>query len=113
MMTVVDAFCVLESGELPICLGMCSMAAKIEFDCTEEGSKRIGISFLDENGRLAMPSMETTLDVKMPAGSSNTIVPFAFLIKQLSVPAFGQYSVELAVDGRLEASSHVYARQKA
>lgn len=113
MMTVVDAFCVLESGELPVCLGMCSMAAKIEFDRMEAGTKRIGISFLNEDGELAMPRMETTLDVKLPEGAASAMVPFAFLVKQLSVPAFGQYAVDLTVDGMLEATTHVYARQKA
>jgi hypothetical protein len=112
MMTVVDAFCVLESGELPVCLGMCSVAAKMQFDRTEEGTKRIGISFIDDHGKPAMASLETTLDVKVPSGAPTATVPFAFLVKQLSVPAFGQYSVDLAVDGRVEASAHVYARQK-
>lgn len=113
LMTVVDAFCVLESGELPVCLGMCSMSAKLEFDRAEEGTKRIAISFLDESGNLALPRMETTLDVKMPGGAATAMVPFAFLVKQLSVPAFGQYSADLAVDGQTEASTCVYARQKA
>ena len=80
MMTVVDAFCVLESGELPICLGMCSLAAKLQFGRAEEGTKRIGISILNEDGKLAVPTLETTLDVRMPQGASDATVPFAFLI---------------------------------
>jgi hypothetical protein len=113
MMTVADAFCVLESGELPVCLGMCSLDAKIQFDRAEEGAKRIGISFVDEDGKPAMPGFETMLELKMPFGAASATVPFALMIKQLSVPAFGQYSVDLAVDGRLEASTLLYARQKA
>lgn len=113
MMTVVDAFCVLESGELPVCLGMCSLAAKLQFNRAEEGTKRIGISFLNEENELAMPEFETTLDVRMPGGAADATVPFAFLVKQLSVPAFGVYSVGLSIDGRVEASTQVYARQKA
>jgi hypothetical protein len=113
LMTVVDAFCVLESGELPICLGMCSLAAKLQFERAEEGAKRVGISFLNEDGKLAMPGFETIVDVRMPGGAGDATVPFAFLIKQLSVPEFGIYLVDLSVDGRVEASTHVYARQKA
>jgi hypothetical protein len=113
IMTVADAFCVLESGELPVCLGMCSLDAKIQFERDEEGVKRIGISFIDENGKPAMPGLETMLEVKMPFGAASATVPFALMIKQLSVPAFGQYLVDLAVDGRVEASAHLYARQKA
>ena len=110
---VVDAFCVLDFGPLPVCVGMCSVAVRMRFDCMEAGTKQIRISFVDENGKIVMPSLETTMDVKIPDDAPTATVPFAFLINQLSLPAFGEYSVDLAVDGRLEASTPLYVRQKA
>ena len=110
---IVDAFCVLESGELPVAVGMCSVAIKMQFDRAEAGTKQIRISFVDENGRSARPSLENTVEVKIPDHEPTATVPFAFLIKQLSLPAFGGYSVELSVDGQLADSTPLYVRQKA
>ena len=111
---VVDAFCVLDSGPLPVCVGMCSVAIRMRFDRTEAGTKRICISILDEDGRLAMPGLEAAVDVKIPDNETTATVPFAFLIKQLSLPAFWSSTpVDLAVEGRLEASTPLYVRQKA
>lgn len=112
-MTVVDAFCALDSGELPVCVGMCCLHVKMHFDRAEAGPKQIRISFVDENGRHALPDFESSLDVKIPNHAPYTAVPFALLLKQLSLPAFGEYSVDLAIDGRLQASTPLYVRQKA
>jgi hypothetical protein len=110
---IVDAFCVLESGELPVAVGMCSVAIKMQFERAEAGTKQIQISFLDQNGKCARPSLENTVEVNIPDHEPTAIVPFAFLIKQLSLPAFGEYSVDLSVDGRLAATTPLYVRQKA
>jgi hypothetical protein len=112
LMSIVDAFCVLESGLLPVCVGMCSIAAKIQFDRAEAGPKQISISFADDSTRPVIPNLETTLHVKIPDHAATTEVPVAFLIKQLSLPAFGEYTVALAVDNHPVASTTLHVRQK-
>lgn len=113
LMTVADAFCVLDSGPLPVCVGMCCIDVKMRFDRLEAGAKEVHVTFHDEHGAVAIPRLEAKVDVNTIVELESTIIPLAFFIKQLSVPAFGQYSVDLAVNGRKEAGTTLYVRQKA
>jgi hypothetical protein len=111
--TVVDAFCVLDAGELPVCVGMCCLEVKMQFDRAEAGSKHVRVTFANEDDKIVLPAFESAIDVKIPDNAATATVPFALMLKQLSLPAFGEYSINLAVDGRLAASTPLYVRQKA
>ena len=110
-MTVLGAFDSINAKQMPLIVPLCAMAARMRFEKVEEGPKKIRLSFIDADGKQVMPTLETAVQIRIPANSSTATVPIALLIQPLAIPSFGEYSVHLAVDGHEVGSTPLYVRQ--
>ena len=108
---IIGTFDTIWGKEAPIMHLNCALAGRIRFESAEEGQKRIAISLIDSDGRSVVPAMSTMMNVGIIPGAPTATVPIAVVIQQISLPHFGEYSVVLAVDGRVESSTPLYARQ--
>ena len=99
------------ASELPVIYGLCSLAIRVRFNKAEVGLKNFRISFTDPYGKPAMPPMETPIQVQIAENGSHAIVQLVSLFAQLTFPNFGEYSIELAIDGSLVASTPLFVRQ--
>ena len=88
----------------------CSLATRIRFSKTEEGQKAIRIAIIDADGKPVFPTLDTNVDVRVPPNESSHAVQVILGIQQLSLPAYGEYAVDLAIDGRVEKSIPLLAR---
>ncbi len=82
----------------------CAVAIKLRFERLEEGQKRIRIAFVDSDGASVMPTLDTTTQVQFRSDDSSATASLVLVIQQLKLPRFGEYSIDLAVDDRHEAS---------
>jgi hypothetical protein len=103
-LNVLGSFDRLNAPQEPVTHPQCALAVKLRFDRVEEGQKRIRITFVDLDGAPVMPTLDATTDVRVGQGESSTASSLALVIQQLKLPRFGEYSIDLAVDGRQEAS---------
>lgn len=110
-MTIVGTFDTVFARVAPIVYPMCALAVIMRFEKIEEGQKSIRVSFIDSDGRSIMPTLNTQITVNCGQTESHATVHFALVIQQISLPNFGEYSIDLAVDGRQEASTPLYVRQ--
>jgi len=110
-LTMVGVFDVLWAREAPITHGLCALAVRIRFGKIEEGIKNIKISLTDSDGRLMMPAMELQAPVRIDPDSPTAIGQVVSIISQLRLPNFGEYAVDLAIDGRQEASTPLFVKQ--
>jgi hypothetical protein len=110
-MTIVGTFDSVFAHTAPAIHPMCALAALIRFEKIEEGQKTVRISFIDMDGKSIMPTLNVPMDLKIRPDQSSAIAQFVLVIQQINLPRFGEYSVDLAVDGRQEASTPLYLRQ--
>jgi hypothetical protein len=110
-MTIVGTFNRINSRQTPVVYPMCALAAAMRFERIEEGEKTVRISFIDSDGKAVMPTIQTPINVRFSPEDSQAIVHFVIVIQQIKLPNFGEYSVDLAIDGRQEASSPLFVRQ--
>jgi hypothetical protein len=110
-LNVIGIFDGIWAKEAPTTYGLCTLAARIRFEKIEEGLKKIKISLVDDDGKPIMPAMEMQVLVQVPPNGSNAIAQVVSIIQQLKLPSFGEYSIDLAIDGRQEASTPLYVRQ--
>ncbi len=110
-LNILGAFDRLNAREAPVIHPQCSLAMKLRFERVEEGRKRIRIAFIDSDGAPVMPPLEATADVHFPEQDATSTVSLALNIHQLRLPRFGEYSIDVAVDDRQEASSPLYVSQ--
>jgi hypothetical protein len=62
------------------------------------------MNFVDEDGRLVMPSIDMPVDVTIPADSNFLVRNFIINVQQLKFDQPGQYSIDVAIDNRHEMS---------
>ena len=95
---------------LPAHHPQCSIALRIAFGRVEEGAHKVRMNFVDEDGRFVMPSIDMPLDVAVPPEQSVLVRNFVINIQQLKFDKPGQYSIDIAIDGRHETSIPLYVR---
>ena len=97
--------------DLPANYPQCSIVLRVVFKLVEEGSHKLRINFVDEDGKFVMPSIELPFEVKMPENDSFAYRNFILNIQRLKFEKFGQHAVDIATDGRQEASIPLEVKQ--
>jgi hypothetical protein len=97
--------------DLPANYPQCSIVLRVVFNRVEEGSHKLKINFVDEDGKFVMPSIELPFEVSVPAEDSFAYRNFILNIQRLKFEKFGQYAVDIAIDGRQEASIPMEVKQ--
>jgi hypothetical protein len=110
-MNVLGSFDRMNALQAPIIHPLCALAIKCRFEKIEEGPKRVRVSIIDTDGRLVMPMLEAQTQIALGPDSSTATAQLVLIIPQIKLPSFGEYSIDLAVDGRQEASTPLYVKQ--
>jgi hypothetical protein len=110
-LNILGSFDRINASSIPVTHPLCALAIKLRFERLEEGQKRIRISFVDSDGNAVMPVLEAGSQVTFPPGESSMTACLVLQIQQMKLPNFGEYSIDLAVDGRHEASIPLFVRQ--
>jgi len=110
-LNILGSFDRLAAKEAPVTHPQCALAIKLRFERLEEGQRRIRISFVDSDGTSIMPTLDTNARVQFPSGESTITTCLVLVLQQLKLPKFGEYSIDLAVDERHEASIPLFVGQ--
>ena len=97
--------------ELPANYPQCSIVLRIVFKRVEEGEHKLLNNFVDEDGKFVMPSIELPFEVNVPPGDSFLYRNFILNIQRLKFENFGQHAIDIAIDGRQEASIPLEVKQ--
>jgi hypothetical protein len=111
-LNVLGSFDRLNAREVPVIHPQCALAIKLRFERVEEGQKRLRIAFVDQDGVAFMQNLDATTEVRFDGDDPSATVSLALNIQQLRLPRFDEYSIDLAVDGRQEASIPLFVRRQ-
>ena len=109
-LNILGSFDRIYAGSIPVTHPLCALAIKLRFERLEEGEKRVRISFMDSDGAAVMPTLDAATQVKFPPGEHSVTACLVLQIQQLKLPNFGEYAIDLAIDGRHEASIPLFVR---
>ena len=112
-LNILGSFDRLNAAAEPIVHVHCALALKLRFERIEEGDKKFRLAFVDSDGAPVMPPLEGTAQVRFQDNDSSSTVSMALGIQQLKLPKFGEYSIDLAIDGRHEASVPLFVKLSA
>ena len=110
-LNLLGTFNSVHTRELPANYPQCSIVLRVIFKLVEEGSHKLRINFVDEDGKFVMPSIELPFEVKVPENDSFAYRNFILNIQRLKFEKFGQHAVDIAIDGRQEASIPLEVKQ--
>ncbi|MGD0536826.1 MAG: hypothetical protein ABSC03_04180 [Verrucomicrobiota bacterium] len=109
-LSVMAVFDTLFARQTPVVHPHCCIAVKLRFEKIEEGQKRLRLSVTDADGKPVLPAVESPLEVAMPASEHTSTVQVVANIGGIKFESFGEYSIDLAIDGRQEGSIPLFVR---
>jgi hypothetical protein len=112
-LNVLGAFDSIFAQQAPVVHAQCAIAVRMRFTRIEEGDHRIKLNVVNEDGKPVMPNLDGTMGVKFGSEDESAVANFIINIHQLKLEQFGAYSIDLAIDGRHEASLPLIVKQNA
>jgi hypothetical protein len=110
-LNVIGVFDSIFAKQMPAVHPHCCIAVKLRFEKIEEGQKRVRLSVSDADGKSILPPIEIPVTVSMPPHIHTNTIQVVANIGGLKIERFGEYSIDLAVDSRHEASIPFFAQQ--
>jgi L-asparaginase II len=89
----------------------CSVAARLRFDRIEEGDHKVRVDVVDEDGKPVVSRLDGQISVHMRENVSSSAVNLVLHLQRVKFEKYGQYSINLAIDGKVEASLPFSVRQ--
>src|SRR5262249_36877991 len=111
-LNILGTFDTIITSQLPAVHPQCSIALRLAFSKIEEGAHKVKMNFVDEDGKFVMPSIDMPVDVVVPNELNFLVRNFVINIQQLKFDKPGQYSIDVAVDGRQETSIPLLVRHQ-
>ena len=110
-LNILGSFDTIFSKQVPATHPACSIAIKVRFEKIEEGNHKVKLTFADADGKLVMPGMDASVTVRFKPEDSTTTVNLVLNIQQIKLERFGEYTIDLAIDGRQEGSIPLHLRE--
>ena len=90
--------------QFPTVHALCAVGLRVRFERIEEGTHAIEINVVNADGKPIIPDLKAEVGVWFGNDDLWRCVNLALPISQLRLEAPGNYSIDLAVDGRHEQS---------
>lgn len=111
-LNILGTFDTIWSQQMPAVHPLCAVALRLRFSKIEEGDHKVKINIIDEDGKPVVKSVEGNVNVQFrDAGRTSLAVNMILHLQGLKVMKYGEYAIDLAVDGRHEASLPLYVHQ--
>src|SRR6185369_8212132 len=69
-LNILGTFDTINAAQLPAVHPQCSIALRLVFSKMEEGRRDLKLNFVDEDGKLVMPSIDIPVEVQVPEDTS-------------------------------------------
>jgi hypothetical protein len=96
------------ASKVPALHPSCLFVTRIRFGANEVGVHSVGIRLIDEDGNDMVPRVEKSMTAELHPLFDSGSVSVMLKIQALVLPRFGEYSVDVSVDGDLKASQALF-----
>lgn len=98
-LNILGTFDTINAAQLPAVHPACSIALRLVFSKMEEGHRDLKLNFVDDDGKLVMPSIDIPVDIAVPEDTAFISRNFIINIQQLRFERPGHYGIDLAMNG--------------
>ena len=109
-LNVLGAFDTVFAKDVPVVHPACAVAARIRFSKVEEGEHAVRICVIDQDGKEVVPKLDGKVSVRVADEAGSAVVNLVLNFQRLKLPDYGEYSIDLAIDGDQKASLPFFVR---
>ena len=110
-LNVLGAFDHLVAQNMPAKHPSCAIAGRIRFERPEQGDHQIKIQMIDEDAKPLGPKLEGNMNIRFTGDVDSAVSNFILNIQGLQLEKYGQYRIDLSIDGRIKASLPFYVME--
>lgn len=110
-LNILGVYDTIGAPKMPAVHPRCAIVLKIRFERIERGEHRLKLNIIDEDGAPVIPSLEAPLNVTFPNAQPSATAQMILDLHNVKFTRFGQFAIDLAVDGRQEATIPLFVRQ--
>ncbi len=110
-LNMLGAFDTIWAKQMPTVHPQCAVALRIRFERIERGDHRVAVNFVNADGRHIIPPSNGTIRINFPDEQSSGSANLILNIQRLNLKTYGEYSVDLAIDGRGDRSLPLYVKE--
>src|SRR2546423_10172725 len=98
-LSILGTFDTIYTSQLPAVHPQCSIALRMTFSKGEEGTHKVKLNFVDEDGKLVMPSIDIPIEVAVHGDPPFFFPHFILHIQQLQICKTGLYFHSISTGG--------------
>ena len=110
-LNLLGAFDSVWAKTVPAMHPACSVAVRLRFGQFETGEHRVAIHFIDEDGQMSMNPVDGAIQVNPRAEETSAVANIVLNLQGLKLDHYGEYSVNLLIDGDEAGSLPLFVRQ--
>lgn len=99
-LNILGAFDALNVQNFPFVLPQCSVAVRIRLQRIEQGTHKITIHFIDDDGKFVIPPLDGNFEMKIDGNERSGVTNMIINLQNLKFEHVGEYVLVLAVDGK-------------
>ena len=109
-LNLLGAFDTIYTQQLPAVHPQCSIALRVTFSSGDEDKHALGLNFVDADGRSIAKFPPIPVEVALPDDMHFGTRNFIVNIQQLKFENPGLYSIDISLDGQLQANIPLLVR---
>lgn len=111
-LNILGAFDTIWTAKMPMVYPQCTIALRIRFDVIERGEHKVTVNFVDSDGKHIIPPADGSITVSFLDEQRSAAANLILNMQQVKFEKFGEYSIDLAIDGRVEGSLPLLVRER-
>ena len=110
-LNILGAFDAIWMSKVPGIHPQCAIALRIRFEAIERGEHKIVVNFVDIDGKHVIPPLSGVVKVNFPDEQKSGTTNLILNIQRLKIEKYGEYSIDLAIDGKIEARLPLFVKK--
>lgn len=111
-LNILGAFDLIGAAKVPAVHPQCAVALRIRFDIHERGEHRVMVNFIDADGKHIIPSASGAIRIDFSGQQMSGAANLILNIQGLKLEKYGEYSIDLTIDGKIEGSLPLLVRER-
>lgn len=110
-LNILGTFDSIHARQVPAIHPQCSVAMRLRFELHERGEHKVRVNMIDADGRLVIPPLDAKVQVRVPDNATSCAINMILNLQSLKFERYGEYSIDLQVDGVPVASLPLFVWQ--
>lgn len=110
-LNMLGAFDTIQVTKTPTIHPQCTIALRVRFEKIERGEHKVAVHFVDVDGRNVIPPAQGALIINFSEEQKSSSSNLILNIQGLKLERFGEYSIDLAIDGQQKASLPLFVKE--